>query len=169
MFVSCPREMWSSVNSSPNRREKRVMSSLVTVASPLRTFFMKSYRSSAFSRVYPERDCFRPLAITFTVSCRKRATSSLAFRRFFSSSSCFSSSRNVVGNIPGKSLMATGRNTSMNGIKMNAANGTRRNTSAVVRVICLRSRRVKGWPFSVLNSKRVAILISTHRSFVPAQ
>ena len=57
----------------------------------------------------------------------------------------------------------------MKGMRTNAANGTRRNTSAVVRVICLRSRRDSGSPRSVLNKSLVAILISTHRSFVPAQ
>ena len=34
----------------------------------------------------------------------------------------------------------------MKGMRTNAANGTRRNTSAVVRVICLRSRRDRGCP-----------------------
>ena len=161
--------MWSKVNSSPNSFANLVMSSFVTVASPERTFFMKSYSLSALSRVTPLRLCFNPLAMTLTVSCRNRATSSFAFSRFLSSSSCFSSSRNVVGSIPGNSLIATGRKTSMKGIRTNAANGTRRKTSAVVRVICRRSRRVKGWPRRVLNNNRVAIFISTHNSLVPAQ
>ena len=46
----------------------RVMSSFFTFASPARTFFMKSYSVLALSRVYPDLDCFRPFAITLTVS-----------------------------------------------------------------------------------------------------
>ena len=169
MFASCPREMWSNVNSSPNSVANLEMSSLVTVASPDLTRFIKSYNLSALSRVYPLLDCFKPFAITRTVSCRNRATSSLALSFFFSCSSCFKSFRNVDGSIPGKTFSATGRRSSMNGMSRNAANGTRRKTSAVVRVICLRSRRVSCSPLSVLNRSLDAILTSTHRSFVPIQ
>ena len=80
-----------------------------------------------------------------------------------------SSFRNVVGSIDGNSFSATGSKNSMNGINTNAANGTRRNTSAVVRVICLRSLRVSGSPLNVLNSSLRAIFTSTHNSFVPIQ
>ena len=121
------------------------------------------------SRVYPLLDCFKPFAITLTVSWRNLATSSLALSFFLSSSSCLRSFLNVEGSMPGKTFSATGSKNSMNGMSTNAAKGTRRKTSAVVRVICRRSRRVSCSPLSVLNSNLDAILTSTHSSLVPIQ
>ena len=48
-------------------------------------------------------------------------------------STSLDSSVNVLGNIPGNSIRATGSNSSMNGTMMNTENGTKRNMSAVVR------------------------------------
>ena len=144
------------------------MSSFVTLA-PERIFFIKTYKSSARSRVTPSRECFKPLAIIRTVSCKNLATSSFALSFFFNSSSCFRSFLNVVGSMFGNSFRATGKKTSMNGINTNAAKGTKRKTSAVVRVSCFRSRLDNSDPLINRQDNRDAIFTSTQSSFAPDQ
>jgi len=51
---------------------------------------MKLYSSSAVAATSPVRERFMSRAISATVSCRKRATSSFTPSRFFISSSFFS-------------------------------------------------------------------------------
>ena len=168
MFTNCVRLMLSKVKSSLNNLANRTICSFVT-ALPLLTAFINSYNASAFSRFTPELLCFNPFAMTFTVSCKNFATSIFAFSFRFNSSSCFNSSLNVLGSMFGNSFSATGKNISINGTNTNTANGTNRNTSAVVLVNCLRSRLVNVCPPMSLKPSLLAIFTSTHNSFAPDQ
>ena len=70
---------------------------------------------------------------------------------------------------PPLTLSATGNKNSMKGTTKKTATGTRRNTSATVRVSWRRSRRVSARPDAAVRTRRPAMRTSAPNSFRPAQ
>ena len=163
------------MNSSLKRGAKRAIWSFVT-APPRRICAMKARRSWACppplaapaAAAAPPRSSISR-AISATVSCRKAAASSFTWSSRFIFSFSWSSVLKVEGSMLGNILTATGRRNSMRGTTRKMVKGTMRNTSAVVRVSCWRSRRVRVRPCRTFPRWRKEMRISKKSSFVPVQ
>jgi len=83
--------------------------------------------------------------------------------------SSFILSWKVDGNILGKSFKKTGSKNSINGTRMNTANGTNLKISAVVRVSCCLSLLERLFPPANLSSNLELILVSAQSNLVPSQ
>mmetsp|Transcript_13092 Transcript_13092/g.26678 ORF Transcript_13092/g.26678 Transcript_13092/m.26678 type:complete len:274 (-) Transcript_13092:652-1473(-) len=140
MLTSCGRGMVSKVRSSLNTFATLRMSSFPTRC-PFLTIASMSTMSS-LELLSASLD----LTSSFTVSCKKLAICSRAWRSFFNLSSFSWDFLKLDGSIFGKSLNATGSRNSMKGMMIKMEKGTRRNISTAVRRNILRSRRVSLFP-----------------------
>mmetsp|Transcript_25517 Transcript_25517/g.101696 ORF Transcript_25517/g.101696 Transcript_25517/m.101696 type:complete len:229 (+) Transcript_25517:523-1209(+) len=181
--TSCGRLRLSSVSSSRNARANRVTSSVAM--SPRRALAMNSLRSRADAAhvvgvlaplASPEAEPSPGDAtgavlspISASASPRKPASAMRARSVAFCFSSFFVESWKVDGSMLGNRYSATGSRNSRKGTMMKTAKGTTRNRSAVVRVSCLRSRRVSMRPDSRRRTMPAAVCTSSHSSLVPIQ
>jgi len=104
-----------------------------------------------------------------THSWKKPAILILICNSLFIFSSSFKESRNVLGSMFGKILIANGSANSMKGISTNMLMGTNRNTSVTVLKSCLRSRLLKVFPRRVRPKIWRAVRMSAASSLLPIQ
>lgn len=127
MLVSCGRDKLSRVRSSEKSLATFRISSGEGV-SPVERTLRKNSLNSSDATIFSS-----PLSpVSRRVSCRNFAISSRTRKSFRCFSSAANLSSNVEGSILGKSLMATGRSSSMNGTITKTENGMSRNRSVVV-------------------------------------
>lgn len=91
------------------------------------------------------------------------------FNSRFMFSSDLRESWKVLGSMFGNIFSAKGRANSINGMRINIENGTRRNKSVTVLSNCFRSLLVKVEPCNVLPSKLLAVRTSAIKSYTVDQ